>query len=422
MSIGSPIVFGEAPAGRQFTPLSAISTRRDDPNSFDEDLLQKLIDESPNVLPVREFLPSTSALFALGCEVPVDIGGTEGFIDNLLVTNDGYIVIVETKLYRNPEATREVVTQTLQYGMSVGRMSILELEARIRRGQHPALRCDENVRDCVERLAAENPALGGTLADDFEEALERHLRRGEILLLVVSDGIRIGVERVTHWLNEWGSSSPFKFGLIELKFYALGDKRLVIPRTVLKTREISRHVVVVDIQPTAEIGVSARVTDEFQNAYGGKVKESRPVKAASAPLTKGALLQLISADEERQAAATLIEQLEILGFDQTGTGSTLKFGFASDDGEFHSLLALDKNGAWVGPLKKDADRLGAEAMLEFRRNVNRFGAFYREDQLQRPGSFGCVVKYRLLEPEAAAFASFLDGYRHQLMELVQTSG
>lgn len=55
MSIGSPIVFGEASAGRQFTPLAAISTRRDDPNSFDEDLLQKLIDESPNVLPVREF-------------------------------------------------------------------------------------------------------------------------------------------------------------------------------------------------------------------------------------------------------------------------------------------------------------------------------------------------------------------------------
>jgi len=86
------------------------------------------------------------------------------------------------------------------------------------------------------------------------------------------------------------------------------------------------------------------------------------------------------------------------------------------------ILALDKNGAWVGPLKKDADRLGAEAMLEFRRNVNRFGTFYREDQLQRPDSFGCAVKYRLLEPEAAAFASFLDGYRHRLMESVQATG
>lgn len=422
MSIGSPVVYAAAPDGRQFKPLTVITTRRDDPNSFDESLLQKLIDESPNILPVREFLPSISSLFALGREIPVDIGGADGFIDNLLVTNDGYIVIVETKLYRNPEATRDVVTQTLQYGMSVGRMPVLELEARIRSGQNPALRRDESIRDCVARLAAENPTLGSVLDDDFEDALERHLRRGEILLLVVSDGIRLGVERVTHWLNEQGSSAPFKFGLVELKFYALGDQRLVIPRAVLKTREISRHVVVVDIQPAAEIGVSARVTDEFQNTSGGKVKESRPVKAASAPLTKGALLQLIAAGEERGAAAMLIEQLEILGFDQTGTGSTLKFGFTSDDGEFHGLLALDKNGVWVGPLKKDADRFGEEAMLEFRRGVNRFGAFYREDQLLRPDSFGCAVKYPALEPEAAAFAAFLDGYRHRLMDLVSLSG
>ncbi|MBK7813129.1 MAG: hypothetical protein IPJ52_01860 [Rhodocyclaceae bacterium] len=127
MSIGSPIVFGETQDTRQFIPLAAISTRRDDPNSFDEDLLQELIDATPNILPIRDFLPSTSALFALGREVAVDIGGSEGFIDNLLVTNDGYLVIVETKLYRNPEATRDVVTQTLQYGMSVGRMPLLEL-------------------------------------------------------------------------------------------------------------------------------------------------------------------------------------------------------------------------------------------------------------------------------------------------------
>lgn len=260
MSIGSPIVFGETQDTRQFIPLAAISTRRDDPNSFDEDLLQELIDATPNILPIRDFLPSTSALFALGREVAVDIGGSEGFIDNLLVTNDGYLVIVETKLYRNPEATRDVVTQTLQYGMSVGRMPLLELEARIRSGQHPALRRDESIRDCIARLVAESPALAGTLADDFEEALERHLRQGEILLLVVSDGIRTGVERVTHWLNEQGNSSPFKFGLVELKFYAFGDKRLVIPRTVLKTREISRHVVVVDIQPIAEVSVAARVS------------------------------------------------------------------------------------------------------------------------------------------------------------------
>jgi hypothetical protein len=174
MSIGSPIVFDAASKDRQFRRLTATSTRRDDPNFFEEKLLQQLICETPDVLPVREFLPSTSALFHLGKEVPVDIGGSEGYIDNLLVTNDGYIVIVETKLYRNPEAIRQVVAQTLQYGMAVWQMPVLELEARIRRGQNPALRREENIRDCVSRLAIANQVPSAFLADDFEDALERH--------------------------------------------------------------------------------------------------------------------------------------------------------------------------------------------------------------------------------------------------------
>lgn len=415
MSIGNPIVFGKVPQGRQFQSLAAVSTRRNDPDSFEEDLLQELIDQSPDVLPVREFMPSTSALFSLGREVPVDIGGSEGSIDNLLVTNDGYIVIVETKLYRNPEATRDVVTQILQYGMALCRMPLMEIESRIGRGQHPALRRDESIADCVARLANDGHRRSASLADDFEEALERHLRRGEILLLVVSDGIRISVERVTHWLNEQGSSAPFKFGLVELKFYAFGDQRLVIPRTVLKTREVSRHVVVVDIQPKAEVNVTAKVTDEFQSVTGGKMKESRPIQSAPVLLTESTFLQLLP-PEDRQPASRLMEQLKLLRFEPQGTPHTLKFGFTSEDGEFHTLVGVDKNGAWAYLLKKDRDRLGAEEMLNFRKGSNRFGRFYREDQMDKPDSLGCAVRYRHLEASAADFAAFLDGYRTKILE------
>lgn len=414
MSVGTPVVFSNAPQGREFKSLVPISTRRSDPDSFDEDLLQKLVEESPNVLPVREFLPSASVLFSLGREVPVDIGGTVGFIDNLLVTNDGYIVIVETKLYRNPEATRDVVTQTLQYGMAVGRMPILELETRIRRGQTPALNRDESIRDCVSRLATGHEGRIASISDDFEESLERNLRRGEILLLVVSDGIRISVERVTNWLNEQGNSSPFKFGLVELKFYTFGDQRLAIPRTVLKTREVSRHVVVVDIQPNAELNVAARVTDEFQNTSGGKVQESRQIRAASIPLTKGTLLQLISQQEERDAASRLIDQLEALGFDQRGTGSFLNFEFTDESGNNHTLANLEPSGVWTSLLKRDRDLLGIDTVTEFRKQANQFGRFYREDQLDKPDSSGCQVKYSHLNDSVIGFAAFIDNYRTQI--------
>jgi hypothetical protein len=84
-----------------------------------ESLLQKVIDDRPNILPIREFYPGVANLFSLGREIPVETGSGQGFIDNLLVTDDGRLVLVETKLWRNPQALREVVAQTLQYGMAL---------------------------------------------------------------------------------------------------------------------------------------------------------------------------------------------------------------------------------------------------------------------------------------------------------------
>ena len=76
MSIGMPIVFAEGTENREFTPLPSISVRRDDPNSFDESLLQELIDATPNVLPVREYLPSTTSLLSLARKFHRTVGGT----------------------------------------------------------------------------------------------------------------------------------------------------------------------------------------------------------------------------------------------------------------------------------------------------------------------------------------------------------
>jgi hypothetical protein len=176
--------------------------------------------------------------------------------------------------------------------------------------------------------------------------------------------------------------------------------------------------VTVDIHPSAEVNITANVTDDFQSATGGKRQESRPIKVASIPLTKGTLLQVLR-PEDRDAASQLIEQLEILKFEPQGTPATLKFGFTSDDGEFHSLVALDKSGAWVGPLKKDAERLGPDAILAFRNGVNQFAPFYREDQLKRPIGFGRAGKYRKLEESVAAFAAFLDAYRTKIIEQLE---
>lgn len=413
MSFGNVIALHENSQGRTFTPLKAISHRRSDPDTFNESLLQELINATPSVLPVREYLTSSTTLFSLGREIPVDLGGKEGLIDNLLVTNDGYLVIVETKLFRNPEGIREVIAQTLQYGMAVSQLSVMELESKIRRGMSPALASGENIHECVDRQMTAQESQE-TLAEDFDEALERHLRRGEFLLLIVSDGVHVGVERVTHWLNEQGNSSPFKFGLVELKFYRHGNDKLIIPRTVLKTKEISRHTVIVDIRPTVQVTTSAEVIDEFRTPAGGKVKESRAVKSALPPITKNQLLNLMS-NEDKSAMTQLFDNLESAGFDQSGTATILRFGFShpSEEGRFIPIAYFGTGDVYLYISQKVMNTLDTQSQQELRTMGCELG-FFRPEQITQQDAASLNVKYHNLSKNIQKFVNFLEFCRDKL--------
>lgn len=104
-----------------------------------------------------------------------------------------------------------------------------------------SLRAAQTIRD----FAFQHAGLTGFM-EDFDDAIERHAHRGELLYLVVACGISVSGERLAHWLDE-GRSAPFKLGLVDLRLFDTGtDKVLVVPRTLVKTREISRHDVMVD--------------------------------------------------------------------------------------------------------------------------------------------------------------------------------
>jgi RecB family endonuclease NucS len=81
---------------------------------FDEKWLQDLLIRHPDLLPTGEIEPIFHPLMVIGREVIVD----QGRIDVLYVSPNGYPVIIETKLWRNPEAKREVVAQVLDLALA----------------------------------------------------------------------------------------------------------------------------------------------------------------------------------------------------------------------------------------------------------------------------------------------------------------
>jgi hypothetical protein len=76
-------------------------------SGYDEAWLQALLHSHPEVFPIGQIEPGYGDLIPLCRELPLSFGGgRSGALDNLFVTRDGKLVLVEAKLWRNPEARR----------------------------------------------------------------------------------------------------------------------------------------------------------------------------------------------------------------------------------------------------------------------------------------------------------------------------
>ncbi len=74
---------------------------------YDEAWLQRLIASHPQALPIGEI----EAYLEGAVPICLELATKAGPVDLLLVTPRGDIVVVECKLWRNPQARREVVGQ-----------------------------------------------------------------------------------------------------------------------------------------------------------------------------------------------------------------------------------------------------------------------------------------------------------------------
>src|SRR5690242_627905 len=101
-----------------------VSLRRVDfgDRAIAEDFLQQQLHKSPSILPVEEIDDSFAPLVSLGREI--------ASVDNLFISPNGRITIVETKLFRSPEATRQVLAQILDYAKRLSSLTYDQFEQK----------------------------------------------------------------------------------------------------------------------------------------------------------------------------------------------------------------------------------------------------------------------------------------------------
>ena len=109
--------------GTAAQPLTRIGPQQ---KLYAESWLQELLQNHPELLPVEEFEEAFSHITPIGREIPTKAGP----IDNLFISEQGCLVLVETKLWRNPEAKREVLAQVIDYAAEVSKWSFGELDEK----------------------------------------------------------------------------------------------------------------------------------------------------------------------------------------------------------------------------------------------------------------------------------------------------
>ena len=239
---GTPVVF--TPASSDPVELHRVSPTD---RRVAEDLIQRLVSEHPSILPIEQLDPTFAPAVAVGREIATEVGS----IDALFVSPDGGITVVEAKLWRNPQARREVVGQIIDYATAMSSWSYEQLDQICQQATGHTL------WDTVTDGAVDASGQGEA---SFIDAVSRNLRHGRFLLLIVGDGIREEVERMAGYVQT-APRLQFHLALVELGIFESADRQLrtIVPSVVARTAEITRAVVRVDVAEHAHVDVDVSV-------------------------------------------------------------------------------------------------------------------------------------------------------------------
>ncbi|MCY4610342.1 MAG: DUF4268 domain-containing protein [Gammaproteobacteria bacterium] len=218
-----PIIVGPDGSTESLQPTSA---------EYDEGWLQDLLFEHPEALPINEI----DRTFAPAIPICKELNTPAGPMDALLATPKGRLIILETKLWRNPEARRAVIGQILDYAKELSRLTYADLQREVSR------RTGRSGNALFDIVAAAETSDSLTEAE-FVDEVSRSLRYGRFLLLICGDGIREGVTAITDFLQRQGTLH-FTFGLVEVAMYEMPEgRRLVQPRILAQSVIVKRTVV-----------------------------------------------------------------------------------------------------------------------------------------------------------------------------------
>ncbi|WP_422485415.1 hypothetical protein [Gudongella sp. DL1XJH-153] len=325
---------------------------------FQEDWLQKVIYDYPALLPAGDVESVFSPLISIGREISTNAGP----IDNLFISPQGYLTIVETKLWRNPEARRVVVGQIVDYAKEVSKWSYEDLNSKVRAYSKSTKNQDLGVIDLIK----ESYNLDEEEESELIDSITINMKRGKFLLLIVGDGIRESVEDMAEYL----ALTPqlhFTLALVELKVFDTGEGRLILPQMVMRTQELTRAIIRIEGENIKNITVDMDLSTEKTTSKNKRftLSEEEYFDVLGKNVT----------EETQELTHQLIEDVQDLGCEIHWRQSSFVVRYLDPYGnkQLLTLLVVSKNGevytGWLEDQLKKVD-LPSEIGARYVKNIH----------------------------------------------------
>ncbi len=290
-------------------------------HEFNEDWLQDLIHTHPSLLPAKELEPMLDNLIPVCRELPCP----SGFLDNLYVTPDGYLVLAECKLWRNPESRRKVIAQIMDYAKDFAGWDYDDLMQAINKANKTNL---EN--PLYNAVAAEADAIDEIA---FVDQVSKNMRMGRHMLMIVGDGIQENMESLADHVQKH-MGLHFTLALIEVGLFEFKNKgMMVIPSIIARTTNIERAIIRME-QPDAQITIEEPIDQSRNNK-----------SATKSSLTEEAFFEKLSENTPNGVAwvQSLLPKLADLGITYD-IKRTLILRFIPDGETVFNLGYIDTSG------------------------------------------------------------------------------
>ena len=217
---------------------------------------------------------------------------TNGEADVVAIEKDGRPVIIEAKLYRNPESRRRVVAQAFEYAAAIHGMNIQEFEGNLL-GPSLKNRQYKSIADAVGEIED---------TEQFYSTIREHLADGDFRIVFLLDKAHPVLINLVGYLEKL-TGPRILLDIVTVTNYDLGGEEIFQTQRIDPERETRQAA------PTA-----VKSGQKTKSIY---VPGSRPFRE---------LNTTVSADSEAQAQGTRIadwaEDLEANGLCRVSTSET----------------------------------------------------------------------------------------------------